>query len=294
MEQQPPSNKTPVRPSAWRWLLPIAVAAVLAFLSVKALDRFPVAVMVFRADGDAFKVALRLNGREPLVEPAALTPAQRRGAVRAVLSGDGTALGALSRMLGGNGRYAAAVSDRTLGEWPWYFGGGWRYLGNSRGNGGWLDSFSFPERASLALLCQMPPTAPYVGRETDPNLPIASATPVALESGFPVPAAAATPEAVLRVEILNGCGMTNAADAVARAARDAGMQVVFVGNASRWDHSTTTVETSVGLPVVLDELVGRMGLPGDAVRETAHPKPGVDVIFTVGRDYRRIRERLRD
>jgi hypothetical protein len=99
---------------------------------------------------------------------------------------------------------------------------------------------------------------------------------------------------VLRVEILNGCGITNAADAVARAARDAGMQVVFVGNAARWDHAATTVETSVGLPVALEEIVGRMGLSDKAVREAARPKPGVDVVFIVGRDYRQIRERLRD
>jgi hypothetical protein len=81
---------------------------------------------------------------------------------------------------------------------------------------------------------------------------------------------------------------------VSRAARAAGFDVLSVGNADDWGRAQTSVQSSVGLPVALEEFVGRMGLDPAQVKEPSRPKNGVDVVIIVGRDYRKIRERLRE
>jgi hypothetical protein len=135
-----------------------------------------------------------------------------------------------------------------------------------------------------------------VSKSTQAKIPAASTSTVVIAMAGGTPTATVSSAAPLRVEIRNGCGITNAADLVAGAAKDAGMQVVWVGNAQgpgRFKVTKTFIESHAGVPVAIEELCKRLGIPVSDVRPSGTSKAEVDVIVTVGRDYPRIRERLR-
>ena len=297
MERNTPGKTLTLPRGPWKPLLLLAALGFFAGVSLSLLDRSPVEIAVFRGGDRApvYLVHLNLGRQESDSVPADLTASQRREAAGAILEGDRTTLAELARTLGTQGRYAAAPGED--GEWPWYFGGGIRALRGSLHAGPWLDGFTPFERVNLALLAKAPPPPPWTAASTTPEKPDAApgATPVAAAT---TPTPQGTPgdktAVPLQVEIRNGCGITNAADVVARAAQDAGMVVVKVGNASNFKFRKTVVDSSAGVPVALEDLLGRMGLDDGVVREAEHPVPGVDVIITVGRDYRKIREHLRD
>jgi hypothetical protein len=316
MERVPRNEDTTLRPpspfgrlAGWTLLCLVAIAYAVSGL---AFDREPLTLAIFRG-GDtpqAFRLSMYLNGTEPLVEEVSLTPSQRHELSRSVLTEDAETLRYLARLVGASGRYVASATgaDSSV-EWPSFLGGGWSSL--IRPEEGWFTRLTYPERAVLAMWCKTPPEAPWVNRAVKAVPPIATAKGKTVapqdqaEGNAPLveretPSAEATvavdPQAPLRVEILNGCGMTNAADALARAAKEAGMQVVFVGNAEgpkRFKTLRTTVESRAGVPVSLEVFCKRLGIPLTEVREDVEAKTGVDVTVTVGRDYPRIRERLR-
>jgi hypothetical protein len=304
--------------AAWAFLCVVAVA----FCGSSLLfERNPLSVAVFRG-GDApqaFRVSLFLNGREPIVEETSLTLSQKHEISRAILTNDDDALRRFARNDGAEGRYAAiAAGTASSVDWPSFLGGGWSAI-QQKNSSDWFSSLTLPERVVLAFWTKTPPAPPWnplpaaiqdatpttsqssnihpgnslkPSREKATNVVTAS-TETALPTTIPVSTSNAAP---LRVEILNGCGITNAADAVARAAKDAGMTVVFVGNAEgpgRFRVPKTFIASHAGVPVALEELCKKLGIPTADVRDNGTVKAGVDVTVTVGRDYPRLRERLR-
>ena len=282
----------------WKPLLLLAALGIFTGLSLSLLDRSPLGVTVFRGGDRApvYLVHLNLGRQESDSVPADLTASQRREEAGAILAGDRTALAELARTLGTQGRFAAAPGED--GDWPWYFGGGFRALPGGHPNGSWLDGFTPIERFTLAFLAKPPPPPPWTGTNASKVAEQAAlqpgVTPVTAASPVPLGTPGLTPPVPLQVEIRNGCGITNAADVVARAVQEAGMVVVKVGNAPNFKFRKTVVDSSVGVPVALEDLLGKMGLDNGAVREAEHPVSGVDVVITVGRDYRKLRERLHD
>ncbi len=297
------------------WVFLCLVAAAFA-ASLVFFDRAPITVAVFRG-GDApqaFKVSLFLNGREPLVSGFDLTVSQRHELARSILTKDDVSLRGLSRMVGAEGRYVASASGAVSSlDWPSFFGGGVSSLARSDSEA-WVCSLTFPEKAVLAFWSKTPPPAPWstvalqevpqdapagIGSTTRRETPLRAKTspiPIATPLAEGTERTIATATEPLKVEIRNGCGITNAADAVARAAKDAGMQVVFVGNAEgpgRFKVQKTFIESRVGVPVALEEFCKRLGIAPGEVREKLTLPEGVDVVVTVGRDYLKIRERLR-
>jgi hypothetical protein len=300
--------------SAWAFLCFVAAAFC---VSTVGLDRAPVEVAVFRG-GDApqaFIVSLFLNGREPLVAEMNLTASQKHELARSILTEDDETLKRLSKSAGAGGRYAASSAGvASTVDWPPFLGGGiasWTRLKAP----GWICSLTFPERVVLSLWAKTPPAAPWnpasaaltvpevsvapvtaVSKSTQAKIPAASTSTVVIAMAGGTPTATVSSAAPLRVEIRNGCGITNAADLVAGAAKDAGMQVVWVGNAQgpgRFKVTKTFIESHAGVPVAIEELCKRLGIPVSDVRPSGTSKAEVDVIVTVGRDYPRIRERLR-
>lgn len=282
------------------WVALVLFASLFAASHV-ALDRLPVRLSVIRGGEvpQAFRLSLFLNHREPVVESLALTEEQKRDASRAIATQDVTGLRALSETLGGGGRYVAFTEAAgASSEWPAFLGGGWRALSSPRSTT-WSSNLPWSERVVLALWTKTPPEAPSPGPMVLPlDLP-ASATP---GTAMPQASGAATNPSgsqaaePLRVEILNGCGITNAAEAVARAARQAGMTVVSTGNVTgpkRFKVPKTLLESRSGVPVALEDLCGRLGIPVSEIRTDVAAKNGVDVTLTLGRDYPKIRERLR-
>jgi hypothetical protein len=296
------------------WVFLCLVAAAYCFSNL-LLDRTPLAVAVFRG-GDApqaYLVTFYFNGREPLVVETNMTASQKHELSRSILTTDDETLSRLSKTVGAEGRYAASSSGGTsTADWPLFFGGGFAAL-TRLDPPGWVCSLTFPERFVLACWAKIPPAAPWNPSSTTseesaqvPSIAVKPPTAKVQTTAPPVdgtgPASIQASGAVssqepLRVEIRNGCGITNAADAVARAAKDAGMKVMFVGNAEgpgRFRVPKTFIESHSGVPVALEEFCRRLGIPTGDVRQNAASKSGVDVTVTVGRDYLKLREHLRD
>jgi hypothetical protein len=98
----------------------------------------------------------------------------------------------------------------------------------------------------------------------------------------------------VRLEILNGCGIKNAADWVARRIKGPGLMVTGTGNADNFKYDQTLLQTSVGVPVVLEEVLDRLGLTKESVQQVQSLAPPNDAVLIVGKDYRKLKERRRD
>ncbi len=96
-------------------------------------------------------------------------------------------------------------------------------------------------------------------------------------------------ERLIKVEVLNGCGISGLAKEVADHLRDAGYDVVDFTNADNWDYTHTLVvdrtsEQSENAIKVAEAL----GLgEEDAVPELSSGR-GLDVTVIIGKDYQRL------
>jgi hypothetical protein len=95
------------------------------------------------------------------------------------------------------------------------------------------------------------------------------------------------------VEILNGCGITGAADWAAKRLQGGAITIVNIENADHFRYSKTIVRSSVGVPAALKEALARLGLPEKAVTASPAPSPGRDVTVIVGKDYLNLKGRFR-
>ncbi|HVM32404.1 MAG TPA: LytR C-terminal domain-containing protein, partial [bacterium] len=96
-----------------------------------------------------------------------------------------------------------------------------------------------------------------------------------------------------RVKILNGCGITNAADWAAGRLKGPGVSITAVGNADGFNYPKTLIQSSIGTPVALEEAVERLGLRPDQVESLAAAEDA-DVVVIVGRDYLNLRGKKRE
>lgn len=107
-------------------------------------------------------------------------------------------------------------------------------------------------------------------------------TPAELE-GLPLSGEAEEP---VRVEVLNGAGDPGAARRVAEWLRDSGFDVVFYGNAERFDHAATQVMARSDRAGAARTVAESLGV-GDVTRE---PKPELylDATVVLGDDWPRL------
>lgn len=239
---------------------------------------------------EAFKLSIPLNDRDVLVEAVTLSPAQKKEGADILSQKDSQRLTAFAK---GYGTYPAVIGIPATQEgWPGYLGGGLRGFWADNG-AGIFDNLQWTDRLYLSFSMKTPPPAPFVA-ETGIEIVLPVSTP-GLSSVHPsaTPNPAPTP-GVLRVEILNGCGITNAADWVARRIRGPGIAITDTGNADNFRYPKTIVRSCAGTPVALEDAVERLGLPKDAVQEIPSLSSAVDVVVIVGKDYRKLREQFRE
>lgn len=268
--------------------------AVLLF-SANVMGRHPFCMFVLRDDGtqvEAFRLQLPLAYKEPVVEALRLSFDQKRQARELLKSADGRSLRFFSAALGKFDAVCGMSGEKQEEAWPSYLGGGFRSLFQPSPQGE-FDDLNWFDRAYLGFYTKAPPPAPFVDNELQvevPPRPSASAVPMA----SPVPAASPVPlVGVLRVEILNGCGITNAADWAARKFQGHGITIVSTGNADHFHYPKTVIRTAVGVPVALEEAVERLGLSQDSIEEVSALSDPMDVAVIVGRDYPKLKRHKR-
>ena len=276
-----------------RWKSATAVllaAAALSAVSHRALSRKPVDLFLVKADArraEAYRVRLYLNGDEPSVEVLDLDASHRGRLVRAVAEKDLKGLKGVGNELG-EFRFSAAFRGLREG-WPWYLGGPGD-MDDDLGDLNWFDKRTL----SFAAGSVPPP------RFVETPAPDAGKKPIDIELGSEdwaqtgTPTPGAEPASAVRMEILNDCGITGAADGIARAMKRPGVEVVRVGNTKRFRYRRTHIQSSVGVPVVVKEILEEMGIPEKDVKEFQAGRRDADVVIVVGRDYKRILERMRD
>jgi hypothetical protein len=255
------------------------------------LPKFPISFFVLKGSGveaEAYRLDYELGSNHWAVSTIPLTGEQQKEASELLGQRDIKRLEAFSRVLG---KWRASIGiPGEEDSWPAYFGGGWDGLfreggGNDFGDLGWGD------KLYLTLNGEIPPAFPYAQ---------ASGSPPRTDKAEPVfSGPTPSPQALvrtgpLRVEIQNGCGITNAADWAARKFKGSGLSVSVAGNADNFHYPKTVVQTSAGVPLALEEAMDRLGIPRESAVETAGLPAGLDVRVVVGRDYLNLREKARE
>ncbi len=276
----------------WKSILGVLVLlAAVSAASQKALSRFPVDLLLLRVEGkevEAYRIGLYLNGRETAVESLRLDASQKKSVVSAVDRRDKRPLILLARETGGC-RFVAAQKGGG-NNWPWYLGGPKEAedtVSNiGRGVKRYLSLVSGPiPSPAYEVTAPAPESGKGAGLELHPEdwiethpLGQASPTPAILPA--------------VKVEILNDCGIKGAADGIARALKRPGIDIFFVGNTPRYRYRSTRVQSSVGVPVVLQEILEQMGFSESSVEKVPAGRRKADVTVIVGRDYRKVLERM--
>jgi hypothetical protein len=266
------------------------LAALLLFFASFSLGSHPLSLFVLKGTGtsvEAFKINASLNGEEPKVEAVTLSAEQKKQGGSILDEKNTAALEAFSKSFGS---YGAVIGMPTTEEgWPDYLGNGlkWVMEGMPQNN---FDDLQWTDRVYLAFALKVPPPEPFPAPDlstgqTAGNNPAAVPSPA---SGTPTPVVFAGP---VRVEILNGCGITNAADWAARRMKGQGITIVGSGNADNFQYPKTIVRTSAGIPVALEEALGRLGISKDSVEETASPDASADAVVIVGKDFPKLKGR---
>lgn len=274
-------------------ILFLAVTVVLIGLGVAVSSRLrPLTVFILRSSAnssaEAFRIQQPLNPGEPAVETLRLGPAQLKEARDILDRKDGAGLLEFSKNFG----TFAVVAGMTTNDdgWPWFLGGGMKNLFHGD-NGSLFDNLQWPDRLYLCFATNTPPPAPFTPAPIQVDLGSGVSRPPTVVAG---PTATPSSAGVVRVEIQNGCGITNAADWVARRIKGPQVTITDTGNADNFHYPKTLVRTAVGVPVALEEALERLGLAKDSVEDAASLPANIDVVVIVGKDFRSLKERFRE
>jgi hypothetical protein len=269
----------------WLWLF-LVLILLITFMSYKVLSDNPLTVFLLLGTGDsieAFNVELFFSGIKGQVKNVDLTPSQKKEASTILNEKDLNGLIQLSREVDG-GKVVVGMID-TNGSWPWFSEGSWKgwFLPSNKN---YFDNLCQIDRIYLNLTTEMPPTPLFQKTNSQNNKlvqnPVLVLTPISA-SNLSLPRN--SKDGLVYVEILNGCGITNAADWAARRLKGQGIIISSIANADNFNHRKTIVRSSIGCPVALEDALERMGLFKKDVEESGIFPGGVDVIIVLGKDY---------
>ncbi len=93
-------------------------------------------------------------------------------------------------------------------------------------------------------------------------------------------------ETPVRVEILNGCGVSGLAGQYARVLRDIGYDVRDTRNAPHHNYTESWIVDRMTMPGVARRLAATLGIPEERITEEANPQlVDVDVSLILGKDH---------
>ena len=272
----------------------IATILLILFSAVK-LSNTPISMFILKgADGivDAYAANIFFGEKEAEFKIITLSPENQKLGRETLRSKDTKSLIAFSNYFG----KWSFVCGIPGGEetWPSFFGSGIRgFLQKDQSES--FDNLQLFDRLFFSFVLKTPPSLPTM--DWDKTVAVLDQKPVITPrtepSLTPTPVTS-IPQGVVRVEILNGCGITNAADWAARRLKGNGIMIVGKDNADNFQYAKTIVRSAAGSPVALEEALDRLGLPKESVEEISNPPASADVVVIVGKDFRKLKERLRD
>ncbi len=90
---------------------------------------------------------------------------------------------------------------------------------------------------------------------------------------------------IIRVEVLNGCGVSKLAAMYTDFLRDEGVDVLKTGNANRSDYEKTVIIHRQGKREISEEIAGMMGINPESIILEPDPGSVIDATIILGRDY---------
>jgi len=96
-------------------------------------------------------------------------------------------------------------------------------------------------------------------------------------------------EGPIRVEILNGCGIPQAAARLTKKARSLGLDVIHEGNASSFNFLHTMVIDRSGNPDKADQVASVLGIGNQIQQVTDDAYRLADVTVVIGRDFKQLK-----
>ena len=271
-------------------LLSALFAAFLFALATSFLPNHPMNLFLLKERGDAveaFKISAYLSGQETKMEALALSNEQKKRGRELLAQRSSGDLEVFSKNFGS---YSAVIGMPAAEEgWPDYLGNGLKWMKDGMGQTV-FDDLQWTDRIYLAFALRPPP--PETGSETElsPIQAVANNATTA-SPAFPITPTPENHSQVVRVEILNGCGITNAAEWAAGRMKGAGISVIDSGNADNFQYPKTIIRTSGETSPALEEALGRLGLSKNSIQETPLSNPNVDVVVIVGKDFRQLKGR---
>ncbi len=262
----------------------------LALWGSSFLTSHPLVLFLLKGHGDslaAFKMNAYLSGQASKVEVISLTTEQKKQAEKIL---EEKKLGDLEAFSKNFGSFSAVIGMPTTQDgWPDYLGQGTQRIKAEMAQDV-FDTLQWADRAYLAFAIPAPPLASLPATEAASPVPgpSVSLSPLATIPGFEKTTGA------VRVEILNGCGITNAASWVAHRMMGQGITLIGSGNADSFKYPKTLVRVSGEMAPVLEEALGRLGLSKDSVQAMPTPLPNADVVVIVGRDFRKLKRHRHD
>lgn len=254
--------------------------------------RHPVSIFLLKTNEgtpQAYQLSAPLNGGGAIAEMIPMSAEQRKEAAAILERKDVQKLATFSKKFG----FYQTVIGFPAGQadWPDFLGGGIRGIFTA-GSSDTFDNLQRADRVFLALSVKMPPLKPpNTGGSIAIDLPVITPTssiPHLISTPNPTPASG-----TLRVEILNGCGITNAAEWLARRIQGPGIVIMDTGNADNFKYPRTLVQTAVALPDNFLARLDHLGLNRNCVETTSQTNSANDVVVIIGKDYPQLRKNYR-
>lgn len=150
-----------------------------------------------------------------------------------------------------------------------------------------LAVLTFAAIAVLDIRRRLPPEPPSVDPMPEPPAAPAPETPAAPN---PEPIARARPDSMrrIRIEVLNGCGVSGVAEKVGRYLREAGFDVMTWKNADSFNYPETMVIDRTGNLENARRVANAMGLRTHIQQIVHDPYRIEQVAVIIGRDYDRL------
>jgi hypothetical protein len=271
-----------------------ATILLILFSTVK-LSKVPISMFILKgSDGsvDAYAANFFFGEKDAEFKRITLSPENQKLGWETLRSKDMKSLIAFSNYFG-KWPFFCGISGGEE-NWPSFFGRGIRgFLQKDQSES--FDNFQIFDRLFFSFMLKTPPSLSVM--DSDKTVTVLDQKPVitpGMEPGLIPTPVTSIPQGVVRVEILNGCGITNAADWAARRLKGNGITIVGKDNADNFQYANTIVRSAAGSPVALEEALDRLGLPKESVEEITNPPASADVVVIVGKDFRKLKERLRD
>jgi len=263
-----------------KFILILVITAGLSALSVSFFNQKPVTFFILKNEVDGvkvFKVGTFFVHQKVLAENVSLNARQMGEAKKVFLDKNLNELKAWSKSFG-DFNFVIGVSETEedfISFWNHFF---------SFSSASSFDDLNFFDKLYFDLILCPKLAAQDFGVSTIST----SSRPSAPAAALTTQVLAKTPDslAIVRVEILNGCGIKGAAEWVAERIKSQRIVVKNGGNADNFTYANSQIRVMGEMPPDINNTLKQLGFSDLAITHADVP-PGYNVLLIVGKDFQK-------